>query len=63
MRFPWAAGIALWTFMTGPIFGPPASSQFPYQHQTRAATLVKKATPRPAPERASPKRGSRRDGR
>jgi hypothetical protein len=43
MRFRWAAGIALWTFVTGPIFGPPTTSQFPYRHETRAAGLSRPA--------------------
>jgi hypothetical protein len=26
MQFRWAAGIALWTFISGPVFGPPTAN-------------------------------------
>jgi hypothetical protein len=46
MCFRWAAAITLWTFLSGPIFGPPTASQFPYRQETRAAGLVRPSVKR-----------------
>ncbi len=38
MKFRWAAGITLWTFFSGPVFGPPTVSPHPPPKPTQTVS-------------------------
>jgi hypothetical protein len=52
MEFRWVMGITLWTFLSGPVFGPP----MPHSSRSQAGPnrVVQKEVVRPSP---SPVRG------
>jgi hypothetical protein len=44
MDFRWVAGIALWTFLSGPAIGPPAGAGT-VRHSHKATTTQRKSAP------------------
>jgi hypothetical protein len=54
MEFRWVAGIALWTFLSGPAMGPPAAKQTNQRPSPRVSSVGKRKIIRHGPQEQAP---------